>query len=144
MSYHTAYPNWDCPGVVCFCIPLYVHQQLLSHDCQYFAHITLQCFLPILGTLLVQGFIFERGPTIFKMLKNTICIGVCTIKCAEKPFIPFTPLHFLPKFVPHTVFKGSPGYAFWNVLYIFQKLCAFQPSSPLYSIHPLRLIPNVQ
>ncbi len=41
-------------------------------------------FLPILGPLLVQGFILERGPTIFKLFKNTICKGVCTVKCTEK------------------------------------------------------------
>jgi len=70
MIYHTAYPNWDSQAVVChlflysfICI---VHQQLLSLDCQNFVHTTL-CILPILGTLLVQGFIFERGPTIFKI-----------------------------------------------------------------------------
>ncbi len=48
---------------------------------------TLWCFLPILGPLLVQGFILERGPTIFKLFKNTICKGACTLKCTEKCFI---------------------------------------------------------
>ncbi len=76
----------------------------------------LYCFLPILGTLLVQGFIFERGPTILKFLKNTICLGLCKLKCTEKRFIPFTPLHFLPEFVPLTEFKGRPEDAKWNVL----------------------------
>jgi len=51
-----------------------------------------------------------------KFLKNTICIGLCKLKCTEKRFIPFTPLHFLPEFVPHTEFKGRPENAKWNVL----------------------------
>jgi hypothetical protein len=63
------------------------------------------------------GLHFERGPTIFKDLKNTICIGLCKLKCTEKRFIPFSPLHFLPEFVPHTEFKGRPEDTKWNVLY---------------------------
>jgi hypothetical protein len=43
MSYHTAYPNWDSQAVVChcFCIPSYVHQQLLSLYGQNFVPTTL-------------------------------------------------------------------------------------------------------
>jgi hypothetical protein len=55
---------------ICFCISSYVHQQLLSLDCQYFVRYKSLMFLPIFGTLLVQGFIFERGPTIFKIFKE--------------------------------------------------------------------------
>ncbi len=73
-------------------ISLYVHQQLHSLDCQWMLS---GLFLPILGPLLVQGFILQRGPTIYKLFKNTISIGVCTLKCTEKRFLPFTPLHFL-------------------------------------------------
>jgi hypothetical protein len=51
-----------------------------------------------------------------KFLKNTICIGLCKLKCTEKRFISFTPLHFLPEFVPHAEFKGRPEDAKWNVL----------------------------
>ncbi len=65
----------------------------------------------------MQGFNFERGPTIFKVLKNTICLGLCKLKCTEKRFNPFSPLHFLPEFVPHTEFKGRPEDTKWNVLY---------------------------
>jgi hypothetical protein len=39
----------------------------------------------------VQGFIFERGPTILNFFKNTICIGLCKLKCTEKLFIPLPP-----------------------------------------------------
>jgi hypothetical protein len=42
---------------------------------------------------------------------------MCTLKCTEKRFIHFNPLHFLSYFVTHTEFKGSPEYAPWNVLY---------------------------
>jgi hypothetical protein len=46
----------------------------------------------------------------------TICKGMCTLKCTEKRVILFTPLHLLHKFVPHTAFKGSREYVYWNVL----------------------------
>ncbi len=52
-----------------------------------------------------------------KFLKNTICIGLCKLKCTEKRFIPFSPLHFLPEFVPNTEFKGRPEDTKWIVLY---------------------------
>jgi hypothetical protein len=45
-----------------------------------------------------------------------MCIGLCKLKCTEKRFLPFTPLHFLPEFVPHTEFKGRPEESKWNVL----------------------------
>jgi hypothetical protein len=52
---------------------------------------------------------FLKGDLQFsKFLKNTICIGLCKLKCTEKRFIPLTPLLFLPEFVPHTEFKGRP------------------------------------
>ncbi len=41
---------------------------------------------------------------------------MCKLKCTEKRFIPFTSLHFLPEFVPHTEFKGRPEDTKWNVL----------------------------
>ncbi len=71
----------------CMCTNNCIHLIVKSLDIT-----TLYCFLPIVRTLLVQGFILERGPTIFKLFKNTICKGVCTVKCTEKRFIPFTPL----------------------------------------------------
>jgi hypothetical protein len=61
---------------------------------------------------------FLKGELQFsKFLKNTICNGLCKLKCTEKRFIPFSPLHFLPEFVPHTEFKGRPEDTMWNVLY---------------------------
>ncbi len=93
MSFHIAYPSQIVRLLfeICFSIPSYVHQQLLHLTVKSLDITTFQCFLPILGPLLVQGFIQERGPTIFKLFKNTICKGVCTEKWTEKRFIPFTP-----------------------------------------------------
>ncbi len=60
---------------------------------------------------------FLKGDLQFsKFLKNTICIGLSKLKCTEKRFIHFTPLHFLPEFFPHTECKGRPEDANWNVL----------------------------
>jgi hypothetical protein len=91
---------------ICFCIPSYVHHQQLSSVFYLSWELSL-CRVSFL----------KEDLQFSKNFKNTICIGVCTLKCTEKRIIPFTPLHFLPKFVPHTIFKGSSGYAFWNVLY---------------------------
>ncbi len=59
----------------------------------------------------------KRDLQFSKFLKNTICIGLCKLKCTEKCFIPFPPLYFLPEFVPHTEFKGRSEDTKWNVLY---------------------------
>ncbi len=102
---------------ICFCIPSYVHQQLLSLDCQNFVHYNSSVFY-LSWELSWCRISFLKGDLQFsKFLKNTICIGLCKLKCTEKRLIPFTPLHFLPQFVPHTEFKGRPEDATWNVLY---------------------------
>ncbi len=60
---------------------------------------------------------FLKGDQQFsKMFKNTICLGVCTLKCTEKRFIPFTP----PPSIPFSPLVRPPYRIF------------FQPSSPLY------------
>jgi hypothetical protein len=72
------------------------------------------------------GFQFLKGDLQFsKFLKNTICIGLCKLKCTEKRFIPFSPLHFLPEFVPHTEFKGRPEETKHNVLYHTAPCCYY-------------------
>ncbi len=64
----------------------------------------------------MQGFIFERGPTIFKVFKeHTICIGLC--KCALKNVLSLFPPSIFPEFVPQTEFKGRPEDTKLNVLY---------------------------
>ncbi len=60
---------------------------------------------------------FLKGDLQFsKFLKNTICIGLCKLKCTENVSSLLHPLHFLPEFFPHTEFKGRPEDAKWNVL----------------------------
>jgi hypothetical protein len=94
-----------------------VHQQLLSLDCQYFVHYKSLVFFYLSSELSWCRVSFLKGDIQFsKFFKNTICIGLCKLKCTEKRFIPFTPLYFLPEFVPHTEFKGRPEDAKWNVL----------------------------
>jgi hypothetical protein len=66
---------------------------------------------------MVQGLIFEGDLQFSKLFKMTICKDMCTLKCTGKRFIPFTPLHLHPLFVPHTGLKGSPAYATPNVFY---------------------------
>ncbi len=97
----------------CFYILSYVHQQLHSLYCQNFVHHNSLVFLP----LLEQGFIFEREPTIYKIVSENNLYRCEHIKVHLKTFHPFYPLLFLPLFVPHTEFKGSPDYVPWNVLY---------------------------
>jgi hypothetical protein len=65
---------------------------------------------------MVQGFIFEGDLQFSKLFKNTIFKGVCTVKCTEKRFIPFTPPPFFFLNVPTIKNKGSPEYFYWNVL----------------------------
>jgi hypothetical protein len=104
-------------------------------------------FLPILGTLLVQGFIFEGDLQFSKFFKMTSCKGMCTLKWTEKRFIPFTPPPLAPLIYPPYRIERKPClcHAECILWYIFQKLSLFQPSSPLYSIHPRRLcIPQLE
>ncbi len=94
------------------CAPL-----LLSLDCQYFVHYKSLVFFYLSSELSWCSVSFLKGDLQFsKFLKNTISIGLCKLKYTEKRFIPFTPLQFLPEFVPHTEFKGRPEDAKWNVL----------------------------
>ncbi len=75
---------------ICFCISSYVHQQLHSLDCQNFVHHSSLVFFTYLMNPYRAGFCFWRGPTInFQLFKKAICKGACTLKCAEKRFIPF-------------------------------------------------------
>ncbi len=73
MSYRAACPSWDCPAVVCH---LFLYLFMCSPttaftDCQKFGHHNSLVFFTYLGTsLLVQGFSFERGHTIFKIVKE--------------------------------------------------------------------------
>ncbi len=87
-------------------------------SCQYFVHYNSLLFFYLSLELSWCRVSFLKGDLQFSnFLKNTICIGLCKLKCTEKCFIPFSPLHFLPEFVPHTEFKGRPEGTKWNVLY---------------------------
>ncbi len=61
-----------------------------SFDCQNFVHHNCD-FLPILGPLLVQGFILKEVLQFSNLFQNTIFIGVFTLKCTKRRFNPLTP-----------------------------------------------------
>ena len=110
MSYHTVYPSWDGPSVVCYlflylfiCAPT-IAFTWLSTFCTLHLSST---FCLSQDTIWVQGFIIEGDLQFSKLFKMTICKGMCTLKCTEKRVILFTPSILLHKFVPHTEFKGS-------------------------------------
>ena len=111
MSYHTAYPNWDSQAVVC-------HLFLYSFICaatNAFTWLSKFCTIQISNVFYLswelswcRASVLKGDLQFSKFFKNTICIGLCKLKCTEKRFIPLTPLLFLPEFVPHTEFKGRP------------------------------------
>ncbi len=115
MSYHTAYPNWDSPAVVChlflylfICGPTTTFTWL-SKFCTsqlssifYLSHEPLSC-----------RFSFLKGTYSFQLFKKTICKGAWTLKCTEKRFIPFASL-ICP---PHRI-QGKPCIRGKNVLYV--------------------------
>ncbi len=55
---------------ICFCIPSYVHQQLLSLDCQNFVHHNSLVFFTYLMNPYRADFRFWRGPTVFNYLRR--------------------------------------------------------------------------
>jgi hypothetical protein len=95
-------------SAVCFCISLYVHQQLHSLDCQHFVHYISLVFFTFLRTPHWCRVSFLKGT--YNFLN---CLGMCTLKCTENHVILFIPLHLLP----HTEFKGSHAYDTPNVFY---------------------------
>ncbi len=110
-------------GFLSFCLPfVFVFLHMCTINCFHLIvnilYITTLVFFTYLWNSPDAGFHFWKGELQFsKFLKNTICIGLCKWKCTEKCFIPFSPLHFQPEFVPHTEFKGRPEDTKWNVLY---------------------------
>ncbi len=115
-TYHIAYPNWDPQAVVCH---LFLYS-FISAPTTAFTWLSKFCTIQISSVFYLSWELswcrisFLKGDLQFsKFLKNTICIGLCKLKCTEKRFIPFTPLQF----VPYTEFKGRPEDATWYVLY---------------------------
>ena len=120
-------------SAICFCISSYVFQQLHALDCQHFVHYSSLVLFTYLRTSHGAGLQFS------KLFKNTICKGVCTVKCTEKRFIPsFFFLNVSPiKNLKEALNISTGMYCNTHLLEI---ICAVQPSSPLYPIHPLRCV----
>ncbi len=94
MSYHTVYPSWDGPSVVCY---LFLHLFICAPTIA-FTWLPTFCTLHLSSTFYlsqdtkrVQGFIFEGDLQFSKLFKMTICEGMCTLKCTEKRLITFPP-----------------------------------------------------
>jgi hypothetical protein len=98
MSYHTVYPSWDDPSVVCYLF-LYL---FVCAPTTAFSRLSTFCTLQLSSTFYlfqdtswVQDFIFEGDLQFSKLFKMTICKGMCKLKCTEKRVILFTPLYLL-------------------------------------------------
>ncbi len=103
--------------VICFCIPSYVHQQLLSLDCQNFVHYNSLVFFYLSRELSWCRVSFLKGDLQFsKMFKNTIFFGCVDITVHWKTFHPFNP--------PPPIFSLSSSTPPYRIF--------FQPSSSLY------------
>ncbi len=87
-------------------------------------------FLPILGPLLVQGFILERGPKIFKLFKNTICKGVCTYSALKNLSSLLPPSIFFLYLSPIKNLKEALNMSTYAETY---SLFPLSPSPPLWS-----------
>jgi hypothetical protein len=86
---------------ICFCISSYVHQQLLSLDCQNFVNHNSIVFFTYLGNSPCAGFHFWKGAYNFQIcIRTQFFKGVCTLKCTEKHFIPLTPSIFSLRLSP--------------------------------------------
>ncbi len=103
-------------SAICFCISSYVHQQLHSLDCRHFVHYIFLVLFTFLRTPHGCKVSFLKGSNNFQ-------------NCLRWHL---SPTQSLKEALPMTHRMYS------IVRYIFQKLSVFQPSSPLYSIHPLR------
>jgi hypothetical protein len=75
----------------CFCIPSYVHQQLHSLDFQNFVHYNFPVFF--ISWCWVS---FLKETYNFQNSSRRQSLKVCALKCTEKRFTSFTPLHILP------------------------------------------------
>jgi hypothetical protein len=140
MSYHTVYPSWVVWQLFLYlfiCVPTTAFTWL-STFCTW--HLSSTFYLSQ-DTSWVQGFIFEEELQFSKLFKMTICKGMCTLKCTEKRVILFTPPTFCSiNLSPIQNLKEALICLLeCTVTHIFKKLCAVQPSSPLYPIHPLSL-----
>ena len=95
MSYHTGYSNWD-PQAVVF---VFVFLHMCSNNCLHLIVkilyiTTLQCFYLSWELSWCRVSVLKEDLQFSTFFKNTICIGLCKLQCAEKRFIPYTPLIF--------------------------------------------------
>jgi hypothetical protein len=89
---------------------------------------------------MVQGFISEGDLQFSKLFKNTICKGVCTVKCTEKRFIPFLPSFFF--FLNVSPIKNlKEALNISTGMYCNIHLLEIMRRTALYPIHPLSLGP---
>ncbi len=120
---------------ICFCIPSYVHQQLLSLDCQNFVHYISLVFFYLSWELSWCRIPFLKGDLQFKkFFQNTISIGLCKLKCTEKRFILLPPSIFFLSLSPIQYLKEDlnmpPGMYSTIHLLVIMQLSAFKP--PLF------------
>ena len=99
---------------ICFCIPSYVHQQLLSLDCQ---NLQLSSVLYLSWELSLCRVSSLKGDIQFSKLFKDNLYRCVHIKVHWKTFHPFYIPPFSPLVCPPYRFKGSPEYASWNVLH---------------------------
>ncbi len=69
---------------ICFCIPTYLHQQLLSLDCQNFVHHNSLVFFTYLGNAPGVRFHFWKGTYTFQNCFRTLLVYVWVHQSALK------------------------------------------------------------
>jgi hypothetical protein len=147
MSYHPVYPSWDGPFVVC---NLFLYLSI-SAPTTAFTWLSTFCTLHLSSTFYlshdtswVQGFIFEGDLQFSKLFKMTICEGMCsvlcTLKCTEKCVILFTPSICSISLSPIQNLKEALPLTcrMYSIVHL-SKIIRLSASSPVYSIHPLRV-----
>ncbi len=119
---------------ICFCIPSYVHQHLLSLDSQNLVHYNSLVFFTYLGNSPGAGFHFWKGTYNLQNCLRTQLVCVCTLKCTEKSFIPFTPSIFSLSLSPIQNLKKAlkMPLGMYSTIYLLEimRLSAFK--SPLF------------
>ncbi len=124
------------------CIPSYVHKQLLSLDCQNLVNYNSLMFFYPSWELSWCRVSFLKGDLQFStFFKNTICKGVCALKCTENVSSLLSPSIFSLSLSPKQNLKEALNmplgmYCTIHLLEIM-RLSAFK-SLLFYSIHPLR------
>jgi len=132
MSYHTAYPNWDSPAVVCHLF-LYL---FICGPTTTFTWLSKFCTSQLSSIFCLSQepwscrVSFLKGTYNFQLFKKTNCKGACTLKCTEQHFIPFASLICPPtqnsREALHTV------RAMYCMLHLLEIILLSDFSSPLF------------